>query len=88
MKGRCAPRGRAARRRHVLRAEEHHGGPGGQTSELQRRLGDDAERALAADEELAEIEAGVVLLERAGRLQHSPAREHDLEPEHHCRVSP
>ena len=42
----------------------------GQARELQRRLGDDAERALAADEELAEIEAGVVLLERAVELEH------------------
>ena len=36
-----------------------------QGRELQRGLGDDAQRALAADKELAQIEAGVVLLEGA-----------------------
>ena len=41
----------------------------GQARELQRRLGDDAERALAADEELAQVDARVVLLERAVRAR-------------------
>ena len=53
-----------------------------QARELERRLGHDAERPLAADEELAQVEAGVVLLERAVESSTSPLREHDLQPEH------
>ncbi len=50
--------------------------------ELERRFGDDAERPLAADEKLPEIDAGIVLLERAVQLEHFAARKHHLEAEH------
>ena len=77
---------------HVAEEAQHRGEVGhseqedvelaGQARELERRLGDDAERALAADEELPQVEAGVVLLERAVELQDVSRRGDDLQAEH------
>jgi hypothetical protein len=64
-------------REHALQIghrEEEHVDLLGQPRELQRRLGDDPENALAADEELPQVDAGVVLLERAVELEHLAGR--------------
>ncbi len=49
--------------------------------ELQRRRRDDAERALRADEQIAQVVAGVVLLQRAQAVPHLAVRRHHLEAE-------
>ena len=69
-------------RRQIGDGEEHDVGARGQACQLQRRFGDDAERAFGADEQLAQVAAGVVLLERAVELEHGAVHEHDLEAEH------
>ncbi len=47
----------------------------------QHRRGDDAERALGADEQVVEIVAGIVLLELVEIVEHAPVGEHDFEAE-------
>ena len=49
----------------------------------QRRRGDDAERAFGADEQVAQIVAGIVLLQLRQRVQHAPVGEHHFQPERH-----
>ena len=66
-RGHGDPRGR-----HILRL-----GP-----ELQHRPGDDAERALGAQVEIAQVVAGVVLLERTQAVPDLARGRHDLEAEH------
>ena len=50
--------------------------------QLQHRRGDDAERALGADEQLLEVVAGVVLAQAAQAVPDAPVGQHDLEAEH------
>ena len=50
--------------------------------EAQHRAGDDAERALRAAEQPAQLVAGIVLDQRARAVQHAAVGQHDLEPEH------
>ena len=64
-----------------------HGEPGGgdvlgRRPQLQHRLGDDAERALGAHEQVLEVVAGVVLLERAQAVPDVAVGQHDLEAHH------
>ena len=49
--------------------------------QLQHRRGDDAERALGADEQLLEIVAGVVLAQSAQAVPDAAVGEHDFEPQ-------
>ena len=70
---------RGLRRRHadergLDRARARH--------QPQHRRGDDAERALGADEQVLQVVAGVVLLELVEVVEHAPVGEHDLEAEH------
>ena len=44
--------------------------------ELQHRRGDDAERALGADEQVLEVVAGVVLAQRGETVPHAPVGQH------------
>src|SRR4051794_10512180 len=64
-------------RAHARDAEEHHGRQGRYGRQLEGRLGHDAQRPFTADEELLEIEPGVVLLEGAADLEDLARREHD-----------
>ena len=50
--------------------------------QLQHRGGDDAERAFGADENLAQVVAGVVLLQLREKIHDAAVGQHDLEPEH------
>jgi ABC-type glutathione transport system ATPase component len=50
--------------------------------QLQDCLGDDPERAFAADEQVLQIEARGVLAQCAQAIPDPPVRQHDLEPEH------
>ena len=50
--------------------------------QLQRRGGDHAQRPLAADEQLLEVVAGVVLAQPAQHRQHLAGRQHDLQAQH------
>ena len=50
--------------------------------QLQHRGGDDAERALGADEKLAQAVAGVVLAQPAQPVPHRAVRQHHLQPQH------
>ena len=52
----------------------------------QHRRGDDAERSLGADEEVAEIVAGIVLAELAEPVPDLAGGEHDLDAEHQVRA--
>ena len=61
---------------------EHGGAVRGPRIEPQRRLGDERERALGADDELREVVAGRRLHELAAGADHLAARQHRLEPEH------
>ena len=54
----------------------------GLREELQHRGGDDAERALGADEELLQVVAGVVLAQAAQAVPDAAVGQHHLEPEH------
>ena len=65
----------------IAHAEEHHRRDARQSRQLERRLGDDAERALAADEELPQVQPGVVLLQRTASAKDLAVREDDLEAE-------
>ena len=47
--------------------------------QLQRRGGDDAERAFGADEQVLEIVAGIVLAQLRQRVDDAPVGEHDLD---------
>ena len=49
--------------------------------ELQGRGGNDPERAFAADKELLQIVAGVVLAQPAQTVPDPPVGQHDLEPQ-------
>ena len=51
------------------------------------RGGDDAERALGADEELLQVVAGVVLAQRPQPVPDAAVGQHHLEPEHQARAS-
>jgi hypothetical protein len=55
---------------------------GNRRNQLQRRGGDDPQRALRTDQQLLEVEAAVVLLQRGQRREHRPVGEHRLDPEH------
>ena len=50
--------------------------------QLQHRRGDDAERALRADEQVLQVVAGVVLAQALEAVPDPPVGEHDLEAEH------
>ena len=50
--------------------------------QAQHRSGDDAERAFSADEDVAQVVAGVVLLELAQIVEHASVGEHDFESHH------
>ncbi len=50
--------------------------------QLQHRRGDDAERAFRADEQVAQIVAGIVLPERPQAVPDAAIGEHHFEPEH------
>jgi hypothetical protein len=50
--------------------------------QLQHRGGDDAERPLAADKQLAQAIAGIVLVQAAQAVPHLPVGQHDLQPQH------
>ncbi len=67
-------------RREIRHREEEDVELLGHARELEDGLGDDPERALAPDEELAQIDAGVVLLERTVELEHLAAHQHHGEP--------
>ncbi len=49
--------------------------------QLQRRSGDDPERALGADEQVLEVVAGVVLAQLGEEIGDAPVGEHDLDAE-------
>ena len=51
--------------------------------QFQRRRGDDAERPFGADEEIAQVVAGVVFFQLRQPVQHPPVGEHDFQPERH-----
>ena len=51
--------------------------------QLQRRRGDDAERAFGADEEVAQVVAGVVLFQLRQAVEDAAVGQHHLEPERH-----
>ena len=51
--------------------------------QFQRRRRDDAERALGADEEIAQIVAGIVLLQLRQPVQDAAVGQHHFEPERH-----
>ncbi len=55
---------------------------GGRRLEAKDGGGDDAERALGADEELAQAIAGIVLAQGSEPVPDAAVRQHDLEPEH------
>ena len=55
---------------------------GGRGTSLQQHLGDDAERALGADEQVLHRVAGDVLDARAAEARDPPVRQHDLERHH------
>ena len=70
---------RGLRRRHadergLDRARARH--------QPQHRRGDDAERALGADEQVPQVVAGIVLLELVEVVQHAAVGEHHFEAEH------
>src|SRR4051794_28782207 len=67
---------------HVLHAEEKHIELAGELGELESCLGDHAERALATDEKVLEIRAGVVFLESAIELEDVAVHRDDLKSEH------
>ena len=50
--------------------------------QLEDRGGDDAERALGADEQLLQVVAGVVLAQAAQPVPYAPVGQHHLQPEH------
>ena len=56
--------------------------------EFEHRRRDDAERALGADEQVAQVVAGVVLLELVEDVHHPAVGEHDFEPEHQVTGDP
>ena len=51
--------------------------------QFQRRRGDDAERAFGADEQVAQVVAGVVLLQLRQAVENAAVGQHDFEPERH-----
>jgi hypothetical protein len=51
------------------------------STQLQYRGGNDAERALGADENVLEVVAGVVLSKAAQAVPYAAIRKHDFEPE-------
>ena len=51
--------------------------------QFQRRRGDDAERAFGADEQVAQIVAGIVLLQLRQPVQNAAVGQHHFEPERH-----
>src|SRR5437879_3507051 len=51
--------------------------------QFERRRGDDAERAFGADEEVAQIVAGVVLLQLREPIQDPAIGKHHFQPERH-----
>ena len=72
------------RERRVGRRHADEGGLDGlgRRKQFQHRGGDDAERALGADEEVLEVVAGVVLLELVEEVQHAAVGQHDFDPDH------
>ena len=54
----------------------------GRGNSLQHRGGDDAERAFGADEDVAQVVAGVVLLQLRQQVHDAAVGQHHLEPEH------
>ena len=70
------------RRLRIADGEPGGGDVLGRRPQLQHRLGDDAERALGAHEQVLEVVAGVVLLERAQAVPDVAVGQHHLEAEH------
>ena len=66
------------------RAQADEGGRDilGLGKQFQDRAGDDAERALRADEEVLQVVAGIVLAQPAQPVPDPPVGKHDFEPEH------
>ena len=56
--------------------------------QFQGRRGDDTERTLGADEEVAEIVTGVVFLELRERIQNAAVGEHHFQPKRHLARHP
>ena len=54
----------------------------GPREQFARRRGDDAERAFRADEQIAQVVAGVVLAQRLEAIEHAAVGQHDFEAEH------
>ena len=69
------------RRGEIAQRGECGGGRSGLRIELERCGRDDAERALAADEEVAQVVAGVVLAQAGQPVPDLAARRHDFEAE-------
>jgi hypothetical protein len=75
-------------------AQQRHGGLGrgngdprggdvlGLGPQFQHRLGDDAQRPLGAEIEVAQVVAGIVLLERAQAVPDIAGRRHHFQAEH------
>ena len=68
-------------RRRIGHREQRRGGVARARHEAQDGGGDDAQRALAADEELLPVVARIVLAQGPQAVDHGPVGEHHLEPE-------
>jgi hypothetical protein len=69
-------------RRHVGQRRNRRRGWAGRWLQLQHQPGDDAQRALRADEQEARVQPGAVLDEAGQRVQHLAIGQHDLDAEH------
>ena len=70
------------RRLRIGDADECSERPRGPREQFARRGGDDAERAFRADEQIAQVVAGVVLAQRLEAIEHAAVGQHDFEAEH------
>jgi hypothetical protein len=76
---------RQTQQRHRV-LERGHGRPGGEADlgqrvELHRRGGDDAQRAFAADHQVAQVVTGVVLAQARQAIPDVALRRHHLQPQ-------
>ena len=78
---RLRPGGTARATRDVRQRRQRDRRLGRPRKQLQRRRSDDAERAFRADEQIAQVVAGVVLLQGAQPSHTRPVGGHHLEPE-------
>ena len=62
--------------------DERRGDRARRRVELEHRRGDDAQRALRADEEVLQVVARVVLAQPAQPVPHAPVGQHHLQPQH------